>query len=74
MRDAAQVQRELHVLHDPERARHVTRRRDLAGVNLPIANRQRMQRPAVGLGDRAGGIGIKPTTEEKDHGNKSAGQ
>src|SRR5262249_29480886 len=64
--DGAQVEVELEVPLDAERARDGARRLDLTRVPLPVVDREREQREALLPGHRGGGIGVEPPAEQHD--------
>ena len=51
---------------DAERARDRARRLDLARVALTVVDGQRVQREALRLGDRGGGVGIEAAAQQDD--------
>ena len=61
-----QVDVELDVPDDAECSGHIARRRNLARVHLPVANRQRVQLVSIAPRHRARRVRIQPAAEEKD--------
>ena len=63
--DRTQIDRELEMPLDAERARDVARRLELARVPLAVADCQREEREALRLRDRSGGVGIQATAQQE---------
>ncbi len=62
--DGAQVDVELEVPFDAQRARHRARRFDLTRVALAVVNGQRAQGEALRPGNGRGGVRVEPAAQE----------